>query len=113
GRTGIARAARDGQLDPAELAALDPPVALRRLRSLPGIGTFYAELILIRACGVTDVLPANEPRVLALAGELYGLGRPVTVAEYAGRAEAWRPWRTWSTVLIRAVTRRRSAVVPA
>jgi DNA-3-methyladenine glycosylase II len=106
---GIARAALDGQLDAAELAALDPLIALRRLRSLAGIGPFYAELILLRACGVTDVLPANEPRVLALAGELYGLDRPMTVEEFADRAEAWRPWRTWTTVLIRAVTRRRPA----
>jgi DNA-3-methyladenine glycosylase II len=110
---GIAQAALDGHLDPARLAALDPPTALRQLRSLPGIGPFYAELILIRACGVTDVLPTNEPRVLGLAGELYGLDRPLSVEEFAERAEAWRPWRTWSTVLIRAVTRRRPALAHA
>jgi DNA-3-methyladenine glycosylase II len=110
---GIARAALDGQLEPATLAALDPPVALRQLRSLPGIGPFYAELILVRACGVTDVLPANEPRVLGLAGELYGLDRPLSGEEFVERAEAWRPWRTWSTVLIRAVTRRRPALAHA
>jgi DNA-3-methyladenine glycosylase II len=107
---GIARAALDGQLVAADLAALDPSIALRRLQSLQGIGPFYAELILLRACGVTDVLPTNEPRVLALAGELYGLDRPMTVQEFADRAEAWRPWRTWTTVLIRAVTRRRSTL---
>jgi hypothetical protein len=27
-------------------------------------------------------------------------------AEFAARAQAWRPGRTWATVLIRAVTRR-------
>jgi DNA-3-methyladenine glycosylase II len=108
----IARAALDGQLDPDVLRALDPSTALRRLRSLPGIGPFYAELILVRSCGVTDVLPANEPRVLSLAGELYGLDRPMTVEEFAERAEAWRPWRTWCTVLIRAVARRRPSAAP-
>ena len=34
----VARAALDGTLDPARLAALDPAAAITRLRELPGIG---------------------------------------------------------------------------
>ena len=106
----VARAALDGELDAATLAASEPEVAMGRLRRLPGIGPFYAALIQVRATGVTDVLPTNEPRVLACAGELYGrgggLGPPMSQAEFERRAEAWRPWRTWATVLIRAATHR-------
>jgi DNA-3-methyladenine glycosylase II len=102
----VARAALDGRLDPATLAAQPPAEALASLRRISGIGPFSATLILVRACGVTDVLPTNEPRVLAAAGQLYRLGRAMTPAEFEARAEAWRPWRTWSTVLIRAVTPR-------
>jgi DNA-3-methyladenine glycosylase II len=114
---GIARAALAGRLDPAELAAQadagEEDRAMAQLRELAGIGPFSAALILVRAAGVTDVLPGNEPRVLAVAGPLYGLDRPMTPAEFADRAQAWRPWRTWATVLIRAVSRRLSEPVAA
>ena len=102
----VARSALDGRLDADTLAGTDPEVAMAELRRLPGIGPFYAALILVRSTGVTDVLPTNEPRVLACAGELYGLGVPMSQAEFDERAQAWRPWRTWATVLIRAATRR-------
>jgi hypothetical protein len=46
-------------------------------------------------------LQTSEPRLLARAGELYGLGRAMTLEELAQYAEAWRPFRTWCTVLIR------------
>ncbi len=105
---GIARAALDGQLDPRSLAVAAPDDAISRLRRLAGIGPFYAALILVRASGVTDVLPVGEPKVLALAGELHGLGRAMTPQEYGERAEAWRPWRTWASVFVRAVTGRLS-----
>jgi DNA-3-methyladenine glycosylase II len=103
---GVARAALDGRLDAGRLAATDPDVAMADLRTLPGIGPFYAALIQIRSTGVTDVLPTNEPRVLSCAGELYGLGEPMSPSEFERRAQAWRPWRTWATVLIRAGTHR-------
>jgi DNA-3-methyladenine glycosylase II len=103
---GVAQAALDGQLDASTLAAADPDQAMASLQRLAGIGPFYAALIQIRATGATDVLTSNEPRVLALAGELYGLPGAMTQTDFAQRAEAWRPWRTWASVLIRAATRR-------
>src|SRR5262245_870541 len=102
----VGRAALDGRLDAATLAATDPEEAMAGLRQLPGIGPFYAALVQVRSTGVTDVLPTNEPRVLACAGELYGLDRPMSQGEFEERAKAWRPWRTWATVLIRAATHR-------
>jgi DNA-3-methyladenine glycosylase II len=101
-----ARAALDGRLDAATLAATEPDEAMAELQRLPGIGPFYAALVQVRSTGVTDMLPTNEPRVLACAGELYGLGGPMSQAEFEERARAWRPWRTWATVLIRAATHR-------
>jgi DNA-3-methyladenine glycosylase II len=99
---GVAAAALDGRLDAAALRALDGDEALARLRTIPGIGPFYAGLILLRATGVTDVLPGQEPRLLGLIGELYGLSRPATAAEAARLGETWAPWRTWAAVLVRA-----------
>jgi DNA-3-methyladenine glycosylase II len=103
---GVARAALDGLLDPGRLMALGPEQAAAQVRGISGIGPFYSELIVIRATGFADVLPAGEARGLALAGELYGLGGPATPARLRELAEPWKPFRTWALVLIRAVTPR-------
>jgi len=100
----VAEAALDGWLDADALKARDPDEAMADLRRLPGIGPFYAALVQVRATGATDILPVDEPRSLAAAGELYG--QPFTQHDFEARAERWRPFRTWATVLIRAVTPR-------
>ena len=50
----------------------------------------------------------NEPRVLARAGELYGLDGPPSLEEFDALAEKWRPFRTWAMVLIRVAGGRAS-----
>ncbi len=99
---GAARAARDGLLDVDRLQALGPEEALVDVQRITGIGPFYAGLIVIRATGFTDVLPTNEPKALELVRELYGLNGVPSPKEFEAIAEAWRPWRTWATVLLRA-----------
>jgi DNA-3-methyladenine glycosylase II len=99
----VARAALDGQLDPARLAAMEPEEALRDLRRLPGIGPMYATLILLRATGVSDVLTFGEPRLASYVAHFYNTGpAPASPQELARLAENWRPFRTWAAVLIRA-----------
>jgi DNA-3-methyladenine glycosylase II len=105
---GVARAAADGLLDAATLRAMDPQEAMTALQQLKGIGPFYAALVVIRATGATDVLPTNEPKALELAGRLYGDGTPLSVERFREVAEAWRPWRTWCTVLLRSAGSRLS-----
>jgi DNA-3-methyladenine glycosylase II len=92
---GIAQAALEGKLDREPLLALDPNEAYTRLQELPGIGPFYAGLILIRAVGTTDVAPKSEPRLEQAIIERYG--RPLEEV-----SEGWRPFRTWVSVLMRA-----------
>jgi DNA-3-methyladenine glycosylase II len=98
----VARAARDGLLDAEHLRSLGPDEAMRLLQALPGIGPFYAALVVVRGSGFTDVLATNEPKLLAAVGDLYGLGHPASPAELTRIAEAWRPRRTWASVLVRA-----------
>jgi DNA-3-methyladenine glycosylase II len=98
----IARAAAEGLLDVQRLRVLGPVEAHAQLQSLPGIGPFYASLIVLRAVGFTDVPVTEEPMALELMGQLYGLGRPATPADVAQVSRPWRPWRTWTTVLLRA-----------
>ena len=99
---GVARAALDGWLDPMRICGQDPETAMTELQRIKGIGPFYSALILIRASGVTDVLPPDEPRVREVSRSLYGLAASPTVEEFAKIAEPWRPWRTWCVVLMRA-----------
>jgi DNA-3-methyladenine glycosylase II len=91
---GIAEAALNGALEREALLAMDPETAREHLQQLPGIGPFYASLILLRAVGTTDVI-AYEPRLIKLVAERYG--KPLEQV-----AERWRPFRTWVSVLIRA-----------
>ena len=102
----IAEAALRGHLNACQLMQLPLADARQALQQLPGIGPFYSELILIRSTGVTDVLPADEPRFLALLGALYGLARSATPQEAEQLALDWSPWRTWVAVLVRAVSSR-------
>lgn len=96
----VASAMLDDRLDAELLCGLDPDAARSRLRELPGIGQFYADLILVRATGVTDVLPLHEPRFLALVSALYGAGDGESIV--ARMSKLWSPWRTWVAVLVRA-----------
>lgn len=98
---GVARAALEGQLDPARLLALTPEAALADLRRIPGIGPTYGGLILLRSTGATDILTLEEPRLPAYVAHFYGLPHPASSAELERIADAWRPFRTWTSVLIR------------
>lgn len=106
---GVARAALDGQLDADRLLAMDPHDAMADLCSIRGIGPFSSALIVIRATGFTDVLPTQEPRLLALVAQLYGLPEQPSPQQFAELAEPWRPFRTWVAVLCRAAGSRVAA----
>jgi DNA-3-methyladenine glycosylase II len=97
----VAEAAADGLLDTETLRNLDPEIASAELQRFEGIGPFYSELVTVRALGHTDLLPTTEPRVLAAVGAR--LGRETfTHADLVEVADAWRPWRTWACVALRA-----------
>jgi DNA-3-methyladenine glycosylase II len=110
---GVARAAIAGRLDVPPIQAIDPDTAMAELRTIKGIGAFYSSLIVVRASGLADVLPVNEPKVLALTAELYGLPGPPAEPEFRALAERWRPFRTWAAVLIRAAAHRLTAASAA
>jgi DNA-3-methyladenine glycosylase II len=98
----VARAALDGALEPGLLASMEPAAALAHLQQLPGIGPAYATLILLRATGVTDLLTFGEPRLPGYVAHFYGTGPgPASPAELERIAEGWRPFRTWTAVLVR------------
>ncbi|MCS7475257.1 DNA-3-methyladenine glycosylase family protein [Umezawaea endophytica] len=94
----VADAALDGLLDGAALRAMDPDAAVRAVQEVKGLGPFAAELVVIRGANAPDALPRNEHRLNDEIAHRYGADRsPVDVAE------AWRPFRTWVAVHLRAL----------
>ena len=110
---GVARAAVDGLLDAGRLAELGPELAAAQVQTINGIGPFYSALIVIRGTGFADVLPVNEPKLLALVARLYQLPAPPSPQRLHELAEAWKPFRTGAAVLIRAATGRLLDAGPA
>lgn len=94
----IAEAAESGRLDAEELRAMPVPEALARLKTLPGIGDFSAELVLLRGAAHPDGFPEAETRLHEEMRHLYPVA---TKAELREVADEWRPFRTWVSLLLR------------
>jgi DNA-3-methyladenine glycosylase II len=95
----IADAGAELQAD--ALKSRGPEEAFIYAQTLEGIGPFYASLIVLRATGFADApLRIPEPRTLNYAAELYD-DPQLSLERLTQLAENWRPFRTWSTVLIR------------
>jgi DNA-3-methyladenine glycosylase II len=95
----IARAAQEGWLTREPLRAMDHEVALAKLQTLPGVGPFFSHAILHRGAGTVDALVADEITHFAVT-EAYGLEDQVDQQTIQRIAEAWRPYRTWTNVLL-------------
>jgi AraC family transcriptional regulator, regulatory protein of adaptative response / DNA-3-methyladenine glycosylase II len=70
----------------------DPDAARDALLALPGIGSWTAELVLLRALGEPDAFPAGD------LGLCRALGLDAGALER--RAERWRPWRGYAALLL-------------
>lgn len=84
----LARAVERGELALERGAS---PDAGERLRSLPGVGEWTAQVVAMRALGDPDAFPAGD---LGVRRALGGLPPPQALA----RAEAWRPWRAYAAM---------------
>jgi len=96
---GVAEAALDGRLRAEHLAALPGEEVVRTLKTVRGIGDFYAQLILVRALQGADVFPTGEPRVRAALEQL--AGHPLTETDVVRLTQGWSPFRGWGAFLLR------------
>ncbi|HLX41363.1 MAG TPA: hypothetical protein VKR42_12580 [Ktedonobacteraceae bacterium] len=102
---GIAHAALDGLLDRAYLRSLTVEQALAKLRTLPGIGEFFSQGILLRGAGLADEVTDDDvtKEAVQLAYKLSQRPDQKTVLQIA---ETWRPYRMWANVLLHVWIRR-------
>jgi DNA-3-methyladenine glycosylase II len=96
---GLAEAA-DEVLDPARLRAMSPEEADAAVRTIPGIGAFSAELILLRGVGLADQLPITGQHISEGISRLYRLNSVPDEATIREIAEGWRPFRGWIAFLM-------------
>jgi len=99
---GVAERALAGDLDAELLASMETDQAIKALRNIPGLGPFYAGLVLLRASGVGDALTMAEPRLRGYLRHYYALPDEPDDEAVRRISEPWRPFRTWAAVLIRA-----------
>jgi DNA-3-methyladenine glycosylase II len=102
----VAAAALDGQLDGAAMREADPDETVQRLTGIKGIGPFAAELTVLRGANVPDALPKQERRLTAEVTARYGPGAVVEEV-----SQAWRPFRTWAAVHLRALRESRTGEI--
>jgi DNA-3-methyladenine glycosylase II len=93
----VADAAIEGLLDGAVLRAMVPEDAIAQVQQVKGLGPFAAELVVVRGANAPDAVPLHERRLDEEVVARYGAG--ATVETVSG---AWRPFRTWAAVHLRA-----------
>lgn len=90
----LARAVAGGEL--ALTGVVHPEAVLDALERIPGIGSWTAQYIAMRALGEPDAFPASDlglRKALAEPG-----GRPLGATALEKRSEAWRPWRAYAAL---------------
>jgi DNA-3-methyladenine glycosylase II len=110
---GLAEAALSGMLDTSALRAMPEDEALARLATLPGVGLWTAQGILMRGCGPTNTLPTADLISREAVRVAYGLSSLPDDETWVRISEAWRPYRMWATVLLHMAWRRDQAETPS
>lgn len=95
----VAQHTLDGRLDTIRLREMDPDEALTELRTLPGVGPFFAGLILQRAAGPMDEWRRSRD-LDACIRHFYGVD-PDEPGVFQEIGRPLYPFRTWSAVLLR------------
>ena len=88
---GLARAVARGDIAFTRGATLDE--SIDRLTAMPGIGPWTAHYIAMRALGEPDAFPHSDLGLRKAAGM-------ISDRELLARAEAWRPFRSYATMLL-------------
>jgi DNA-3-methyladenine glycosylase II len=102
---GVAEAALNGELDRGRLLSQPVDQALARLRSISGIGPFFAQGILHRGAGLVDAVTDDDLTQYAVQAA-YQLAKLPSHDQVLEIADLWKPFRMWTTVLLHVWLRR-------
>ena len=91
---GLAEAVSAGELDLD--ATADSDTTRAQLTAIPGIGSWTAEYIAMRALRDPDAFPAGD---LGLR-KAVARGTPISARALEAMAETWRPWRAYAAMLL-------------
>jgi DNA-3-methyladenine glycosylase II len=106
---GVARAALDGLLDRTHLRQTPHDEALRRIRTIPGLGEFFSQGVLLRGAGLVDAVSDDVVSKQAVE-RAYGLDHTPAHDEVLEIARAWEPFRMWALVLLHVWLRREAGL---
>jgi len=90
----IARAFRDGEVNPRRLPWLSDDEVVAELTRIRGVGVWTAHMLLMFSLGRPDVLPVGDYGVRKGAQRLYGLDQLPGPARLQALGEHWRPYRS-------------------
>jgi len=102
---GVAEAALNGELDRGRLLSQPVDQALARLKSISGIGPFFAQGILHRGAGIVDEV-TNDDLTQYAVKVAYQLDKLPNHKQVLEIADLWKPFRMWATVLLHVWLRR-------
>jgi len=99
----LARAFVSGRLEEGELLPLTDDEIVERLTRIKGVGTWTAEVALLRGLGRPDAFPAGDLSIVKyLAVGLLGHGAAATEKQMRVLSESWRPFRSLALVYMYA-----------
>lgn len=100
----LGEAAAQGWMTRDALRAMPHGEALAQLRTLPGVGEFFAQAMLFRGAGGADV-PLDDTMTRQAVQVGYGLTESPSDAQFAQISEQWAPYRACATVLLHLAAR--------
>ena len=92
----LVRAAREVARGRVDLHGPDHEAAWRRLRAIPGIGTWTIEMLALGGQGRDDQVPAGDLGLLKLVGRLQSGGDPRAIAHESEVREFFAPYGPWA-----------------
>jgi 3-methyladenine DNA glycosylase/8-oxoguanine DNA glycosylase len=92
----LVRAAREVARGRVDLHSADHERGWRRLRAIPGIGSWTVEMLALRGQGRHDQLPAGDLGLLKLVGRLLSGGDPRARAQEIEVRELFAPYGEWA-----------------
>jgi 3-methyladenine DNA glycosylase/8-oxoguanine DNA glycosylase len=92
----LVRAAREVARGRVDLEDRDHERAWRRLRAIPGVGSWTVEMLALHGQGRNDQIPAGDLGLLKRVGRLLSGGDPCAIASEQDVRDVYAPYGEWA-----------------